>query len=156
MSNHSFRKLRFETSRPLHPIAVGELESVEQALRCRFPSDYRDFVLRFGSGEFDQISLCVQRPSEILQRTDEDRARLAKYWFWDHSPDVWSQARAVESIACFDGTSGDDIRFHPSDLHSMYLLPHEDNFIIRFTSFADIVHHFRRTFSPDLSRLVFR
>jgi hypothetical protein len=155
MSVHSFHGINFEVIAPLCPVGVAELESAEKALGCRFPSDYRDFVLRFGSGELEELTLRVISPSQILEVTPDDRTRFSEHWFWVDSPDVWTQERAVESIACFDGSSGDDIRFHPADSRTMYLLPHEDTVIHKFTSFADIVRHFQREFAPESDRLTF-
>ncbi len=155
MSVHSFNGINFEATIPLRPVEVAELEFVERVLGCRFPSDYREFVLRFGSGELEELTLRVFSPSQIVQMTPDDRARSSEHWFWVDSPDVWTRERAVESIACFDGSSGDDIRFHPADSESMYLLPHEDTVIHKFTSFADIVRHFQREFAPESDRLTF-
>jgi hypothetical protein len=155
MGAHSFHGVNFEVSRPLRPIGSAELESAEAALGCRFPSDYREFVLRFGAGEFDELTLRVFSPSQIVRMTPEDRDRFSQYWFWVDSPEVWTKEKAIESIACFDGSCGDDIRFHPSDPQTMYLLPHEKTVIYRFTSFADIIGHFRREFSPDSDGLTF-
>lgn len=155
MNIHSFNGISIEVTSPLSPVGVAELESAERTLGCRFPSDYREFVLRFGSGEFERLALRVFSPSEIVQMTPTDRARFSEYWFWVDSPDVWTQERAVESIACFDGSCGDDIRFHPAESQTMYLLPHGDTVIHKFTSFADIVRHFQREFTPESDQLTF-
>jgi hypothetical protein len=155
MSVHSFNGVDFEASTPLSPVEVAELESAERALGCRFPSEYREFVLRFGSGELKELTLRVFAPSQIVQMTPDDRARFSEHWFWVDSPDVWTQERAVESIACFDGSCGDDIRFHPADPQTMYLLPHEDTVIHKFTTLADIVRHFRREYASESDRLTF-
>lgn len=37
----------------------------------------------------------------------------------------------------------------------MYLLPHGDTVIHKFTSFADIVRHFQREFTPESDQLTF-
>ena len=155
MSSHTFNGIKFEATKPLRPVGVAELESAERALGYRFPSDYREFVLRFGSGEFEELTLRVFSPFEILEMTPDDRARFSEHWFWDDSPNVWTQEQAVESVACFDGGSGDDIRFHPADPETIYLLPHEDTVIHKFSSFADIVRHFQREFAPESDKLTF-
>jgi hypothetical protein len=155
MNVHSFNGIDFEVTKPLRPVGVSELHYAERALGCRFPSDYREFVLRFGSGEFEELTLQVFSPSQIIQITPGDRTRLSEYWFWADSSAVWTQDRAIESIACFDGSCGDDIRFHPADPSTMYLLPHEDTLIHKFTSFPDIVRHFQREFAPESGKLTF-
>lgn len=155
MGAHSFQGIDFETTGSLRPVAPAELEAAEAALGCRFPPDYREFVLRFGAGELNELTLRAFSPSQIVRVTPDDRTRLSEYWYWVDSPEVWSQERAIESIACFDGSCGDDIRFHPSDPQTMYLLPHEHTVIYKFTTFADIIRHFRREFSPDSDTLTF-
>ncbi|MGV3755859.1 MAG: SMI1/KNR4 family protein [Verrucomicrobiota bacterium] len=155
MSTHTFKGINFETSGPLSPVTTAELEKAERALGCRFPPDYRDFILRFGPGEFKELTLRLFAPAEIVEMTPDDRNRFSEYWFWTDSPDVWTQEQAMESIACFDGSSGDDIRFHPTDPKTMYLLVHEERVILPFTSFTDLVHHFQRTSESDPDTLTF-
>jgi hypothetical protein len=161
MATHLFNGVAFETKAPLDPIEVAELDFAEQKLGCHFPTEYRDFVLRFGSGEFNELSLRIFAPRQVVEMTSDDRARLAEYWFWVDSPDIWNRERAIESIACFDGSNGDDLRFHPSDPQTLYLLPHEESVIYKFSSLMEIVRHFRRecefhldklTFTPDRTR----
>ena len=155
MKLHSFNGIEFQATAPFRPVELTELESAERALGCRFPSEYRDFVLRFGTGEFIQLGLRALSPSRIVQTTPEDRARLSEYWFWEDSPKVWTQKQAIESVACFDGNSGDDIRFHPAEPQTMYLLPHEDTIICKFTTLAGIVRFFRGQREAKLETLTF-
>lgn len=155
MSIHTFKGISFETSGPLSPVTTAELEKAERTLGCRFPADYREFILRFGPEEFSELTLRLFAPADIVKMTPEDRHRFAEYWFWTDSPDVWTQEQAVESIACFDGSCGDDIRFHPADPKTMYLLAHEESVILPFTSFADLVHHFQQTGESDTEKLTF-
>ena len=102
------------------------------------------------------MPLGVPRPSTILRTTTSDQARFAEYWFWKDSPDIWNKVQALESIACFDGTSGDDIRFHPKDPRFIYFLPHEDSFILKFTGFAGIVGYYRRQAPRETEKIIFR
>jgi hypothetical protein len=155
MSRHSFRGVDFDVTGPICPVSRDELESAEEALQWRFPTDYRDFVLRFGSGEFQNMPFRVLPPAAILRRTASDQARLADYWFWNDSPEIWNKTQALESIACFDGTSGDDIRFHPKDPGIIYFLPYEEHFILKFTGFADIVGHYRREAPSECGKIIF-
>jgi hypothetical protein len=155
MSHKSFQGINFSVAGPLWLVGQHELESAEQVLRCRFPSDYRDFVLRFGSGEFQIMPFRVLRPADILRTTVSDQARLADYWFWNDSPKIWNKTQALESIACFGGTSGDDMRFHPKDPRFIYLLPHEENFILKLTGFADIVAYYCRLAPRKTENIIF-
>ncbi|MBI5772611.1 MAG: SMI1/KNR4 family protein [Verrucomicrobia bacterium] len=135
----SFRGIQIELTTQPDPISDAEIRSAEAALGCTFPPDYRDFLLQFGIGEFAQIPLRVLPPSALIWRTPEDQERLREYWFWADSSEVWSQNLACESIACFDGSCGDDVRFHPSNSSSFYVLPHEDSQIFRIATFAELI-----------------
>lgn len=134
-----FKNLSFEVSGPSHPVPDSELLEAEATLGCRFPEDYRDFIRAFGAGCFDLVSLRVFSPAHIVKTTEADRERFREYWFWDASPEVWTQAQACRSIACFDSGGGHDIRFSPDDPSAIYLLPHGDPWIKRVTSFAELV-----------------
>ena len=139
----TFRGIQFEVAGTPHPVPAAELEAVERQLRCTFPDDYRTFVLQFGPGEFRDLCFKVMSPSAIARTTWTDRSRLREHWFWDASPEIWTQEQAAAAIACFDG-EGDDIRFHPSNPSEMYFLPHEENVIFRAESLAELLDVTRR------------
>jgi hypothetical protein len=140
-----FMNLSFNLDGPCHPVTEAELLAAEAKLSCRFPQDYRDFIRAFGAGWFDLISLRVFSPSYIVKTTERDQQRLRQYWFWNDSPDVWTQAQACRSVACFDSPSGHDIRFSPEDPSALYVLVHDVSTIKRVGSFAELVD-FLRTF----------
>ena len=143
-----FRGLSFTLGAPAQPVLESELQAAEIALACSFPPDYRDFVTTFGAGHFDGLSLRAFGPTHLARTTADDRQRFSDYWFWTESPEVWSQTLACESIGCFDSASGHDIRFHPSDPNSLFILPHEEAWIKRVADFAELVAFFRE-FEPD-------
>src|SRR5215470_9361352 len=93
------------------PVPESEVAAAEERLKCRFPSDYRHFVTRFGPGYFSVLPLRVFSPAQVLASTPEDQQRLTEYWFWEESADVLTHRDGVRSIACFDTDVGHDIRF---------------------------------------------
>ena len=150
-----FRDIEFALAATAQPIAEEDVRAAEAALACSFPLDYRDFVLQFGAGEFDGLPLRLFAPADLVRGTPRDRARLRECWFWTDSPEVWSQQKACESIACFDSTDGHDIRFHPSEPAALYVLPHEESWIRRVEGFAGLVAFFHDYYSGTLEQAVF-
>ena len=150
-----FRGITFDLAATKHPVSAEQLRAAEALLGCTFPPDYRDFVLQFGAGEFRELALAVPSPKAVAARTPDDRTRLREFWFWTASPEVWSQEKACGSIACFDGSSGDDVRFHPSDPQAMYILPHDHEYICRVTNFDDLISRFAEIYGTDRSKLTF-
>jgi len=149
-----FRDINFELTGQPSPVSEADLRSAESVLRCTFPTDYRDFLREFGPGEFSPVPLQVLPPSALLRSTTDDQQRLREHWFWSDSSEVWSQKLACESIACFDGCCGDDVRFHPSDPDSIYILPHDETCIYRVASFAELLSRFLTLYNtpPDSLR----
>lgn len=152
----SFSSINFYLAAPICSAGSRDLEQAESVLGCRFPTDYRDFIIEFGSGEFDKMPMRAEPPRCISLNTEADRSRLREYWFWDNSPDVWSQQLAVESVMCFGSWNGDDIRFHPSDPETYYILPHGEDVIYRLRSFDELVTHFCTHRPYTKSGLIFR
>lgn len=146
-----FHSLQIEVINTIHPVPIEEVEAVERTLGARFPIGYRDFVTRFGTGEFMDVPLMVLGPADVLARHDQDQKRLAEYWFWDESSDILSQKDAITSIACFDGSSGDDIRFLPGSEDTYFLLPHEDGVARRCTGIRSLFESFGELWRVDFS-----
>lgn len=150
----NFRDIQFELAGRSLPVAEEELRRVEQRLGCVFPDDYRAFVTSYGPGEFEQLCFRVPSPAAIAAQTEHDQARLRKYWFWSESPEIWTQAQAVESIACFKG-DGDDIRFHPSDPSGIYFLSHDENVIYKCGGLAELLKLTRKYYEVQAPVLTF-
>ena len=150
-----FDDIEFEPLDEFIPIGEEELVRAEDALNCRFPEDYRNFVTTFGEGEFNECPIRVNSPSSIAARTEDHRDSLTKFWIWEVLEDPWTHAQAMESIECFAGWWGDWIRFHPSDPSSMYVLPRESLSIHRVTSLSSLIALFKRELTGHFDRLTF-
>jgi hypothetical protein len=151
----AFRDISFGCIRQPSGIAAAEIAKAEAALRCRFPGDYSAFVVRFGAGEFRDIALRVLSPAAIVAATPGDQARLREHWFWPHSEDVLPKARALETVACFDGCCGDDVRFHPADPSTMFVLPHASEVVLRAQGFRELVAVFRSLYNVESKALTY-
>jgi hypothetical protein len=135
----TFEGLNFTVTGTILQVSEAEISAVEASLHCRFPSDYRRFITKYGTGFFCDFPIRIFSPESILASTAEDQQRLRDYWFWEKSAEVLTQQDAVRSIACFDSGSGDDIRFLPEDASTLFVLSHDDESITRCSSFRDLV-----------------
>ncbi|MGF1489016.1 MAG: SMI1/KNR4 family protein [Prochloraceae cyanobacterium] len=144
------------TNPPLQPISIEELSAVETELGCLFPEDYRAFVTTLGAGNID-IGIRAFSPRYILKILSETRERFSENWFWDESPDILTQAKAIECVPCFDSANGDDIIFDPLHRDRWYILPHEEEEVYLVSSFVELCDFYlqlepqqpRFEFEPD-------
>lgn len=149
-----FHGVEFEVVGDPFQVADKEIVKTERDLGCSLPSSYREFVQTYGYGEFESICLRILRPSSVVSMLRDDQNGFKDYWFWDDSPEVWTQAKAIESIACFDG-EGHGIRFHPSDPSVQYFLSHDDSTIEKFDSFSELIEFMRNYGGDDGEGLAF-
>jgi hypothetical protein len=133
-----FQGILFIPDSPLNPISMQEVEAVEAVLGFTFPEDYRAFVSTLGIGatEFWLKALSLQNIRD--ERLMELRDRLSAFWFWDKSPELLTQERAVECVPFFDSSCGDDIIFHPSDRNCWFILQHEADTVAVVHSFQEL------------------
>jgi SMI1 / KNR4 family (SUKH-1) len=133
-----FQGISFIPDSPLNPISMQEVEAVEAVLGFTFPEDYRAFVSTLGIGE-TEFSLRAWLPQNIRDNhLMEMRDRLSEFWFWDKSPELLTQERAVECVPFFDSSCGDDIIFHPSDRNRWFILQHEADTVAVVHSFQEL------------------
>lgn len=149
METLEFQDIRFKIiDGPLQPVPMQALTTVEDTLGLRFPEPYRAFVTTLGLGE-TELSIRTLPPKSIPDRRQQLRERLSRYWFWDGSPDLLTQAHAVECVPFFDSSNGDDILFHPEDRDRWFILPHEKESACMVTSFQALCDYYSRQ-SPRL------
>ncbi len=138
MHSIDFQGITLISDSPLSPVSIEELESVEARLGFNFPEAYRAFITTLGIGE-TEFHIRTLPPQLILDDyLLEVQERLSEFWFWDRSPDILTQAHAVECVPFFDSPDGDDILFHPSDRSRWFILPHEEEEIFVVHSFQEL------------------
>lgn len=131
---------------PLLPVSIEDLSEVESKLKFLFPEDYRNFITRFGIGETN-LSIRTLSPLYISNNyLSKMRNRLSEYWFWNESPEILTQERAVQCVPFFDSWCGDDIIFHPSKPNKWFILPHEEEVIWSVNSFKQLCDLYSKRF----------
>ncbi len=147
----TFDGIKFTVNGSAEPVPEAEVVAAEESLNCKFPPDYRRFVMKYGAGFFLRLPIVIFPPKKILASTEADQQRLRDHWFWDESAAGLSQEEGVRSIACFDTDIGHDIRFLPEDDSVMFVFSHDDDTIKRCGCFKDIV----RLLDPDCESQVY-
>ncbi|MDB5441185.1 MAG: hypothetical protein JWM33_3612 [Caulobacteraceae bacterium] len=147
----TFDAIKFTVSGSARPVSELDVLAAEASLHCKFPSDYRRFIQKYGAGYFRRLPVRVFSPQQIVASTPADQQRLREHWFWEESADILTQQAGVRSVACFDTDIGHDIRFLPQDASALFVLSRYDGSITRCCGFADIV----RLLDPDYHSCVY-
>jgi hypothetical protein len=148
MQSIDFQGITFISDEPFSPISMEVLESVEAQLGFNFPDDYRKFITTLGVGE-TEFHVEARSPQGILKFDLGDvKSRLSEFWFWDNSPDILTQAQAIECVPFFSSADGDDILFHPSDPGRWFILEHDvsEETIIVVHSFQELCRFYLRRY----------
>jgi SMI1 / KNR4 family (SUKH-1) len=143
----TFQGISIVSDVPLCPIGSEELMQIEAELGFRFPNDYREFVLKIGAGELIGLWICAYDPKAILMGgMAEMRDRLSEFWFWDQSPEILTQEKALQCVPFFNTTCGADILFHPSNPGEWFILEHdqEDETVKTVNSFRGLFDFYFR------------
>jgi hypothetical protein len=128
---------------PLKPVLESEILEVEAQLGLVFPADYKEFVTTFGAGELSVIGLQAFTPHDVMEIFRyESQERLAEFWFWEESPEILTQQKAIECFPFFGSAQGDDILFHPSDPNTWFILPHEEQHVVTVHTFNELVNYY--------------
>jgi SMI1 / KNR4 family (SUKH-1) len=147
-----FQGISIVSDVPLCPIGPEDLMQIEAELGFRFPNDYREFVLTIGAGELMDLSICADDPKAILMGgMAEMRDRLAEFWFWDQSPEILTQEKALQCVPFFNTTCGADILFHPSNPDEWFVLEHdqEDETVKTVNSFRELFDFYFRIYHDE-------
>lgn len=113
------------------PVAVAEIDALEDRLGCRMPAGYREYLARLGSGELEWL-LRVQPPAAVEAQLQEQRDRMAAAWFWGEGTAGFGQLDALTCIPIADTTDGDSIVLAPGDPDRLFILPrHKESVIVR-------------------------
>jgi hypothetical protein len=139
MQSINFQGIIFISDTLLSTVSIEELEAIEARLGFTFPEDYRAFINTLGIGETE---FHVRAYPPLDDYLFEASNRLTEFWFWNKSPQILTQAHAVECVAFFGSSDGDDILFHPSNRNRWYILPHEEEEVILVHSFQELSAYF--------------
>lgn len=104
----------------------AEVDAAETAFG-RFPTGYRDFIMRYGRGLIGGL-VRIYTPDGLIDgpnNVSEWRKRIDEYWFWDQSADLLSKGHALECVCIADTVGGDELIFHPSNPDRVYVLAHD-------------------------------
>jgi hypothetical protein len=103
---------------------AADVEKLEKKLSVQLPLGYKEYVTTFGDGV---LSDCVRvyLPKQIERELKPWRKRIKQHWFWDETPKVLPQDRALECIVIADTLNGDEVVFHPNDNKRLYVLPRD-------------------------------
>jgi SMI1 / KNR4 family (SUKH-1) len=143
-----FKNIPFDDVTIRRPISVETLLEVETSLGFRFPDDYREFITTFGDGDIMDGAIRAFSPRHILAvGLGETRDRLSEFWFWDQSPDILNQEKAVQCVPFFDSADGDDILFHPNNPDEWFVLAHEADTVITVHSFQSLFNFYLQRYN---------
>lgn len=113
--------------RPSSPAEVAVLES---ELGVRMPAGYDAYVQRLGGGTLGHL-VRVYPPTTLSTRTNEWRARVQEYWFWDTTAaGIEPEAFQERGVVVADTFDGDELCFLPEDPDALFLLPRDDDDVV--------------------------
>ncbi len=125
-----------------HRATEAEITAAAAVLGTAFPDGYRDYVMTFGAGQFND-RMRVLTPGEIVDRTEQFRdiqrglaaeAEADGFSRWDlfeAGLDLFPPERLLSAILLIDAGDGEEIVFHPSSPDDLFHLPHDDTRIER-------------------------
>jgi hypothetical protein len=87
----------------------AEILACEKTLNIIFDQDYKEYVLKYGSGILGGTYVRIFLPETIILTLQEWKERIAEYWFWDEGKDVLTKEEVLNSIRIGDTFDGDEI-----------------------------------------------
>jgi hypothetical protein len=111
------------------PTPSEEVDALERELGFALPSGYRDFVTRFGEGDYADL-FRVSTPAAIRAHLAEDRARWAKSWFFAGSEHLLTQREMADAVRVADTFDGDEFVAHPKRRDVVFVLPRDSDRIV--------------------------
>jgi hypothetical protein len=118
-----------------------EVESLEQHLGFSLLSGYREFITRFGEGDYCDL-FRIYPPARIREEYALHREFLREHeyhQFFKGSDSVLSKKQLQECILIGDSHDGDYIEYHPSMPDKLFVLPrHDDKIHILKADFRDL------------------
>ncbi|TPG40720.1 SMI1/KNR4 family protein [Flavobacterium pectinovorum] len=86
-----------------------DILACEKTLNIAFDTDYKEYVLSFGSGILGGTYVRIFLPETIILTLAEWKNRIDEYWFWDEGKDVLTKDEVLNSIRIGDTFDGDEI-----------------------------------------------
>jgi hypothetical protein len=114
-------------------VEANEVTRVEAELNTAFPDGYREFMTRFGRGEFCGV-LGVLAPREVVKRRDE----LRKYGVFNEASETWENFDSLfpdgdprEIIPVAGSIDGDEVVFFRGKPEVLWSFPRQDRTIYK-------------------------
>lgn len=109
-----------------------DILACEKTLNIVFDQDYKDYVLKYGSGILGGTYVRIYLPETIILTMDEWKNRMTEYWFWDDGKDVLTKEdvlfRDFGAVRIGDTFDGDEIIIFNSEY---YILPRHSEVIYK-------------------------
>jgi hypothetical protein len=97
-----------------------DILACEKTLNITFDEDYKEYVLKYGSGILGGTYVRIYLPETIILTLEEWKNRITEYWFWDEGKEVLSKDEVLNSIRIGDTYDGDEIILYKGEY---YILP---------------------------------
>lgn len=105
-----------------------DILACEKTLNITFDEDYKEYVLKYGSGILGGTYVRIYLPETIILTLEEWKNRITEYWFWDEGKEVLSKDEVLNSIRIGDTYDGDEIILYKGEY---YILPRHSEMIYK-------------------------
>jgi hypothetical protein len=131
----------------IQAVPVAEVEALEQHLGFALPDGYRDFITRFGEGDYCDL-FRIYPPVRIREEYASYRDAWegwyyeyegVNHWFFEGSEHILSEAQLQACIIIGDSFDGDEIVYYPPQPDKLFVLPRHDQRIYTLKAdFSDL------------------
>jgi hypothetical protein len=131
----------------IQPVPVAEVEVLEQHLGFALPGGYRDFITRFGEGDYCDL-FRIYPPVRIREEYASHREYWqgwyyeyegVDHWFFEGSQHILSEEQLQACIIIGDSFDGDEIVYYPPHPDKLFVLPRHDEQIYTLKAdFSDL------------------
>ncbi|KQO34421.1 hypothetical protein ASF10_01510 [Flavobacterium sp. Leaf82] len=105
-----------------------DILACEKTLNITFDEDYKEYVLKYGSGILGGTYIRIYLPETIILTIAEWKNRISEYWFWDEGKEVLTKEEVLASIRIGDTYDGDEIILYKGEY---YILPRHSEMIYK-------------------------
>lgn len=86
-----------------------EILACEKTLNIVFDQDYKEYVLKYGSGILGGTYVRMYLPETIIMTNEDWKSRITEYWFWDEGKEILTKEEVLNSVRVGDTFDGDEI-----------------------------------------------